>query len=76
MRHLLVWLVRAYQLAISPLLHAIVGPRCRFHPNCSAYCIEALERHGAARGVYLTARRLVRCHPFNEGGLDPVPEKL
>lgn len=68
-----VWLlslpVRFYRLAISPLL-----PRsCRFHPSCSAYCLEALERHGAWAGLGLTARRLSRCHPFHPGGLDPVP---
>lgn len=70
MRELLVALVRLYQRLISPML----GPRCRFYPSCSAYCIEALQKHGAGRGVYLTARRLVRCHPLSEGGFDPVPE--
>ena len=48
--------------------------RCRFHPSCSAYALEALERHGAARGTWLAARRVGRCHPWNPGGLDPVPE--
>jgi len=71
MRHLLVGLVRLYRLAISPLL----PPSCRFHPSCSAYAVEALARHGAARGSWLTARRLARCHPFCEGGIDPVPER-
>jgi putative membrane protein insertion efficiency factor len=47
---------------------------CRFHPSCSAYALEALERHGAARGTLLAARRVGRCHPWNPGGLDPVPE--
>lgn len=70
MRELLVAPVRLYQRLISPML----GPRCRFYPSCSAYCIEALQKHGAGRGVYLTARRLVRCHPLSEGGFDPVPE--
>ncbi len=72
MRHLLIALVRVYQRLLSPLL----GPRCRFYPSCSSYCVEALQKHGAARGTYLTARRIVRCHPLNEGGFDPVPEKL
>lgn len=48
--------------------------RCRFYPSCSAYALEALERHGAARGTLLAARRVGRCHPWNPGGLDPVPE--
>ena len=48
-------------------------PRCRFHPSCSSYAVEALERHGALRGSWLATRRLGRCHPWNAGGLDPVP---
>lgn len=66
---LLAFLVRLWQLGLSPLL----GPSCRFHPSCSAYAIEALERHGARYGTWLAARRVARCHPFHEGGLDPVP---
>lgn len=69
MRTVLIFPIRLYQWLISPLL----GPRCRFHPTCSAYAIEAIERHGALRGSWLAARRIVRCHPLNEGGLDPVP---
>jgi len=64
-----VWLIRAYQYAISPLL----GNRCRFHPSCSDYAIEALDRHGFARGVWLAIRRVGRCHPWHPGGYDPVP---
>jgi len=65
----LVGLVRVYQRLVSPLL----PPSCRFYPSCSAYAVTALERHGAAKGSWLAARRLARCHPFHPGGLDPVP---
>jgi putative membrane protein insertion efficiency factor len=61
--------VRAYQWTISPLL----GPACRFHPSCSHYAEEALARHGALRGGWLTARRVCRCGPWHPGGYDPVP---
>lgn len=63
--------VRGYQRWISPL----TGPSCRFWPTCSAYSIEALEQHGALRGLYLTTRRILRCHPFCSGGYDPVPPR-
>ena len=69
MRALLIAPIRAYQKVVSPLL----GPRCRFHPSCSSYAIEAIEKHGAARGSWLAARRIARCHPFRPGGYDPVP---
>jgi putative membrane protein insertion efficiency factor len=69
MRWLLIFLVRGYQVVISPLLPST----CRFYPSCSAYAVEALQRHGAWRGTMLTIRRLARCHPFNPGGYDPVP---
>lgn len=65
----LTWLITAYRTVISPLL----GPRCRFYPSCSAYALEAIRVHGAARGSWLATRRLSRCHPFHPGGLDPVP---
>lgn len=65
----LIWIVRGYQLAISPLL----PPSCRFYPTCSCYAIEALQRHGALKGAWLALRRIARCHPWNPGGHDPVP---
>jgi uncharacterized protein len=69
MKRLLVLGVRAYQVSLGPLL----PPSCRYYPSCSAYAIEALERHGAARGSWLAVRRILRCHPFRPGGYDPVP---
>ncbi|CAM5787996.1 Putative membrane protein insertion efficiency factor OS=Rhizobacter sp. Root404 OX=1736528 GN=ASC76_21645 PE=3 SV=1 [Rhizobacter fulvus] len=64
-------LVRGYRLVLSPWL----GSSCRFEPTCSAYSLQALERHGAAVGTYMTLHRLARCHPFCAGGHDPVPER-
>lgn len=69
MKQLLIFGVRAYQVGIGPLLPA----SCRYYPSCSAYAIEALERHGAIRGSWLSLRRILRCHPFRPGGYDPVP---
>jgi uncharacterized protein len=69
MRSALTFLIRLYRLVISPLL----GPNCRFYPTCSCYAEEAIHHHGALRGVYLAARRILRCHPWNPGGYDPVP---
>jgi putative membrane protein insertion efficiency factor len=65
----LLLLVEAYRVALSPLL----GGHCRYWPSCSAYAEEALRKHGARRGASLAARRLLRCHPFHAGGIDPVP---
>jgi uncharacterized protein len=64
--------VRVYELTLRPL----IGANCRFHPSCSAYAREAFATHGARRGAALAARRILRCHPWNEGGLDPVPTVL
>lgn len=69
MKQLVLALLRFYRLAISPFL----GRNCRFHPSCSAYAIEAVERHGAVKGSWLGLRRVLRCHPWNPGGYDPVP---
>jgi len=62
--------IRLYRLTLSRLLPPNT---CRFHPTCSAYALEALQKHGGLRGLWLTVRRLLRCHPFHPGGLDPVP---
>lgn len=65
-------MVRLYQWTFRPL----IGPRCRFLPHCSDYAIEAFDRHGLFSGGWLTAKRLGRCHPWCQGGLDPVPESI
>lgn len=67
----LMGLVRGYRLLLSPWL----GSACRFEPSCSAYSLAALEQHGAAAGTYLTVHRLMRCHPWCDGGHDPVPSQ-
>ena len=67
---LLCGLIRGYQLLLSPILPAA----CRFQPSCSVYAIEAIGRHGAVRGGWLAVRRVARCHPWNDGGFDPVPD--
>ena len=72
MRFTLIAIIRFYKTFISPVL----GNNCRFYPSCSTYSIEAFELHGVLKGLYLTARRLLKCHPFHEGGIDPVPEKF
>lgn len=69
-KHALLFVIRAYQAGISPLLPAT----CRFSPTCSEYARVAIDRHGAARGSWLAARRLLRCHPLGGRGHDPVPE--
>jgi uncharacterized protein len=68
-RRVLATAIRGYQVVVSPAL----PPSCRFTPSCSQYALEAITRHGAFRGSWLAARRLVRCHPFHPGGFDPVP---
>jgi uncharacterized protein len=69
MRRFLIAIIKGYQLIISPHL----GQCCRFHPSCSCYAQQAIERYGPLRGLSLSTRRILRCHPFNEGGIDPVP---
>lgn len=69
MRLVLIGLLKAYRLLISPLY----GNTCRYWPSCSSYALGAVEHHGAVRGTWLTVRRLARCHPWAKGGFDPVP---
>lgn len=71
-RRLLIAVVRGYRFFLSPWL----GSACRFEPTCSAYGLSALQKHGAAGGSYLTVCRLARCHPWCDGGLDPVPDRV
>jgi len=66
---LLLVLIRFYKYAISPIL----GQNCRFFPSCSDYTAQAIEKHGALKGVHLGLKRIARCHPWNPGGFDPVP---
>jgi uncharacterized protein len=72
MRSFLMGIVKAYRLLLSPWL----GSACRFEPTCSVYALGALDQHGAARGSYLTLKRLARCHPWCDGGHDPVPQAM
>ena len=69
MRPVLLAVIALYRWLVSPLL----PPACRFHPTCSSYAAEAVRRHGALKGSFLTVKRLARCHPLCEGGIDPVP---
>lgn len=70
MKPVLIFLLRAYQLIISPML----GQKCRFFPTCSNYALEALRVHGAARGSWLATKRVCKCHPWHPGGVDLVPD--
>ncbi len=70
MQKCLIVALRGYRYLLSPLL----GPSCRFHPSCSEYALEAVERFGTLRGSWMGLRRLLRCHPWHPGGVDPVPE--
>lgn len=68
-KNVLLVMIRAYQLLLSPML----GPACRFHPSCSRYAFQAISRYGAGPGLLLSLKRILRCHPFSPGGIDPVP---
>ncbi|MEK7313987.1 MAG: membrane protein insertion efficiency factor YidD [Deltaproteobacteria bacterium] len=72
LKKILTFVLRCYKSLISPLL----PPACRFYPSCSDYAREAVESFGAAKGFLMALRRFLRCHPFNPGGYDPVPEKI
>lgn len=63
-------LIRFYQVALSPFL----GSNCRFHPTCSQYALESIKTYGCIKGVWLSSRRILKCHPFHPGGIDPVPD--
>ena len=69
MKKAALFLLRFYKKAISP----IIGNHCRFHPSCSAYTYEAIEKYGIRKGIHLGTKRLLKCHPFHPGGVDPVP---
>ncbi|MCP4284382.1 MAG: membrane protein insertion efficiency factor YidD [Gammaproteobacteria bacterium] len=71
MKRVLILLIRGYSYLISPLL----GNNCRYMPSCSAYTQEAIERFGAGKGLWMGMKRISRCHPFHEGGYDPVPDR-
>lgn len=71
MKKLFILFIRIYQKIISPL----TPPSCRFYPTCSSYGLEAIEKFGAWKGAYLTIKRILKCHPFHPGGIDPVPEE-
>jgi hypothetical protein len=71
MKQVLLVLIKCYQLCFSPFF----GGQCRFYPSCSAYAAEAIDTHGALRGTWLAIMRLLRCHPWHPGGMDPVPKK-
>jgi hypothetical protein len=69
MQRLCIFLIAAYRYCLSPVL----GNHCRFYPSCSEYAQDAIRYHGAPKGIYLALKRLAKCHPWHEGGLDPVP---
>jgi putative membrane protein insertion efficiency factor len=72
MQKLITLLLRGYQWFLSPLL----GSHCRYTPGCSDYALDAIEKHGAGKGLWLACKRILRCHPWHQGGYDPVPEAI
>lgn len=73
MKNILIFIIKLYQKFISPILGR---NKCRFYPSCSSYSIEAISRFGILKGLYLSIRRILKCNPFNEGGIDKVPDKF
>ena len=71
LRKIPIGIIKLYQIVLSPIL----GPTCRFHPSCSHYAIGAITEHGIVKGCWLSIKRILRCHPLNDGGYDPVPKK-
>ena len=71
MKKILILLIKFYQKFISPMFPA----KCRFYPTCSQYTLEAIKEHGAIKGTYLGIKRILKCHPFHEGGYDPIPKR-
>ncbi|MBL4630315.1 MAG: membrane protein insertion efficiency factor YidD [Paraglaciecola sp.] len=71
LRKIPIGIIKLYQIVLSPML----GPTCRFHPSCSHYAIGAINEHGLIKGCWLSIKRILKCHPLNDGGYDPVPEK-
>ena len=71
LRKVPIGVIKFYQTVLSPML----GPTCRFHPSCSHYAIDAITEHGIIKGCWLSIKRILKCHPLNDGGYDPVPEK-
>jgi putative membrane protein insertion efficiency factor len=71
LRKIPIGIIKLYQIVLSPML----GPTCRFHPSCSHYAIDAVTEHGIIKGCWLSIKRILKCHPLNDGGYDPVPEK-
>ncbi|MBW1892409.1 MAG: membrane protein insertion efficiency factor YidD [Deltaproteobacteria bacterium] len=69
MRRIILIIIKVYQLAVSPVL----GQSCRFYPSCSEYARQAVSQHGSVFGIYLSVKRILKCHPFHPGGFDPVP---
>lgn len=72
MKHIFLIFIKFYQKAISPF----IGSNCRFYPTCSHYGYEAIVKHGLMKGIWMTTKRIAKCHPFHPGGFDPVPDKI